>query len=237
MSSQPSPMPPEAATRGQMPHHKARHQPSWRASSDGAESSAAGAAGASDHARFETMISSDPPHQTPKQPMVERMRSGKTHYSSRLKGLDPIKLAYLRTSFIFAISILVTWTPSSINRVNDVVNPDSVSYGLIVATAVVLPLQGVWNTIIFFTTSWGTFKEEWFGLLARRSTRRLETRRNAPLSLARTEARRTHTQRDPFDIKLFERSKRPGSDETSELELTPPTNFSTDNVRGSRGDS
>lgn len=75
--------------------------------------------------------------------MSERMRFGRARLGSRLKGLDPVKLAYLRTSFIFAISILVTWTPSSINRVNDLVNPEHRSYGLNVATAVVLPLQGV----------------------------------------------------------------------------------------------
>jgi hypothetical protein len=86
----------------------------------------------------------------------------------KLATLDPIKLAYLRTSFVFAISILVTWTPSSINRVYSLVYPTRTSYPLNLAGAVVLPLQGLWNAIIFAATSWRVLGEEFreigFGL-------------------------------------------------------------------------
>ncbi|KAK4214812.1 cyclic AMP receptor-like protein A [Rhypophila decipiens] len=71
-----------------------------------------------------------------------------------LNGLDPIKLAYLRTSFIFAVSVLVTWTPSSINRVYTLMNPKSANFGLNLASAIVLPLQGVWNVVIYVLTTW-----------------------------------------------------------------------------------
>lgn len=89
-----------------------------------------------------------------------RMSSGTRRFGARLKHMDPVKLAYLRTSFVFAISILVTWTPSSINRVYTLIYPDKASYGLNIAAAVVLPLQGVWNAVIYFTTSWKIFREE-----------------------------------------------------------------------------
>ncbi|KAK4226825.1 putative G-protein coupled receptor [Podospora fimiseda] len=79
----------------------------------------------------------------------------------KLRNLDPIKLAYLRTSFVFAISVLVTWTPSSINRVYSTIYPTKTSYGLNLASAVVLPLQGLWNAVIFTATSWTLLKEEW----------------------------------------------------------------------------
>ncbi|KAL2136204.1 hypothetical protein VTI74DRAFT_5082 [Chaetomium olivicolor] len=79
---------------------------------------------------------------------------------SKLGKVDPIKRAYLRTSFIFAVSILVTWTPSSINRVYSLVHPTKTSYGLNVAGALVLPLQGLWNAIIFVFTTWAVLKEE-----------------------------------------------------------------------------
>ncbi|KAK4044351.1 hypothetical protein C8A01DRAFT_31404 [Parachaetomium inaequale] len=78
----------------------------------------------------------------------------------KLATLDPIKLAYLRTSFVFAISILVTWTPSSINRVYSLVYPARTSYPLNLAGAVVLPLQGLWNAIIFAATSCRVLGEE-----------------------------------------------------------------------------
>ena len=78
----------------------------------------------------------------------------------KFRNLDPVKLAYLRTSFIFAVSIIVTWTPSSINRVYSFVHPRSTSYVLNLASAVVLPLQGVWNASIFCFSSWSIIKEE-----------------------------------------------------------------------------
>ncbi|KAL2262222.1 hypothetical protein VTK26DRAFT_2103 [Humicola hyalothermophila] len=89
-------------------------------------------------------------------------------FMSKLHHLDPIKLAYLRTSFVFAISILVTWAPSSINRVYSLVHPDRTSYALNLASAIVLPLQGVWNAVIFAATSWNTLTEETYDLLSGR---------------------------------------------------------------------
>lgn len=95
--------------------------------------------------------------------LFRRMSDGTRRFGAKLKHMDPVKLAYLRTSFVFAISVLVTWTPSSINRVYTLIYPDRASYGLNIAAAVVLPLQGVWNAVIYFTTSWTIFREEMEG--------------------------------------------------------------------------
>lgn len=100
--------------------------------------------------------------------IFRRMSDGTRRFGARLKHMDPVKLAYLRTSFVFAISILVTWTPSSINRVYTLIYPAQASYGLNIAAAVVLPLQGVWNAVIYFTTSWKIFREEMEGSRAGR---------------------------------------------------------------------
>lgn len=115
------------------------------------------------HTRFETTVTSNsaPRNKSDKaESVLSRVRA-------RLRSMDPVKLAYLRTSFVFAVSILVTWTPSSINRVHNLIHPNDESFGLNVASAVVLPLQGVWNAIIYFSTSWVTCKEEmgrtWLG--------------------------------------------------------------------------
>lgn len=81
-------------------------------------------------------------------------------FQRRLDHLDPVKMAYLRTSFVFAISILVTWTPSSINRVYALIYPKQPSYDLNLASAIVLPLQGLWNAVIFAATSWSLLKAE-----------------------------------------------------------------------------
>ncbi|KAF4982421.1 hypothetical protein FZEAL_1939 [Fusarium zealandicum] len=71
---------------------------------------------------------------------------------------DPIKRAYLRTSFLFALSVLVTWIPSSMNRIHSWLEGTS-PYEYHVATAAVLPLQGLWNAVIFFVTSSKALRE------------------------------------------------------------------------------
>lgn len=109
-------------------------------------------------------------HPPPTTNIFRRMSDGTRRFGAKLKHMDPVKLAYLRTSFVFAISVLVTWTPSSINRVYTLIYPDKASYGLNIAAAVVLPLQGVWNAVIYFTTSWKIFREE---MEATRAGRRL----------------------------------------------------------------
>lgn len=91
---------------------------------------------------------------------MTRLRAVKSNASLKLKRLDPVKMAYLRTSFIFGFAVLITWIPSSINRLYSLTHDDRVSFGLSVASGCVLPLQGVWNAIIYFTTSWKIFCEE-----------------------------------------------------------------------------
>lgn len=103
----------------------------------------------------------------PKKPgLLKQTANAWQKFRSKLANLDPIKLAYLRTSFFFAISILVPWTPSSINRVYSLVYPARTSYALNLAGAIVVPLQGLWNAIIFAAISWATRRDE-FGELTR----------------------------------------------------------------------
>lgn len=104
-----------------------------------------------------TRITAEP---VPKKSIMARARKGYTRWCSKFNNMDPVKLAYLRTSFVFAISVLVTWTPSSINRVHDLINQTEVSFGLNLTAGIVLPLQGVWNTVIFFSTSSVALRDE-----------------------------------------------------------------------------
>ncbi|KAI1074583.1 hypothetical protein F5B20DRAFT_574055 [Whalleya microplaca] len=104
-----------------------------------------------------TRITAQP---APREGLLRRVRGGFQHWCSKFANMDPVKLAYLRTSFVFAISVFVTWTPSSINRVHDLIYYQSASFALNLASAVVLPLQGVWNAVIFFSTSWAAMRQE-----------------------------------------------------------------------------
>lgn len=108
---------------------------------------------------FETTCSSGGRH-TPRTTLAGRLGALTSTASMKLKRLDPVKMAYLRTSFIFGFSVLITWIPSSINRLYSLRNGGQVSYSLSIASGCVLPLQGVWNAIIFFTTSWPAVQAE-----------------------------------------------------------------------------
>lgn len=95
-------------------------------------------------------------HQHHPSPLL-RVTSATRSVASKFVIDDPIKRAYLRTSFLFAISVLVTWIPSSMNRIHSWLAGSS-PFEYHVATAAVLPLQGLWNAIIFFVTSWSTVR-------------------------------------------------------------------------------
>jgi len=71
----------------------------------------------------------------------------------RPSSMDKIKWAYTKVALLFAVSILITWVPASVNRVYGLRYPLNPSYVLNIGSAIVLPLQGFWNTIIYFTTS------------------------------------------------------------------------------------
>ncbi|KAG7141184.1 Cyclic AMP receptor-like protein A like [Verticillium longisporum] len=219
---------PPAALTDSPQIHSAGHAQSWHSSHERVPSPVIS------HTRFETMISSNPPPPPPRRSLLGYVKGGMQKFNAKLQGLDPVKLAYLRTSFIFAISILVTWTPSSINRVNDLVNPGQVSFGLNVATAIVLPLQGVWNAVIYFMTSWTTVKEEYHRLMHRRSVRRLDSRDDSRGRSARLNVFRGHRD-NHFDPSHLERGKRPRSGQVSEYELAPPAKRGHGNVRAMRG--
>lgn len=109
--------------------------------------------------QFETICSSGGQHKK-RTTLAGRLGNLTSTASMKLKRLDPVKMAYLRTSFIFGFSVLITWIPSSVNRLYSLANGGQVSYSLSIASGCVLPLQGVWNAIIFFTTSWSAVQAE-----------------------------------------------------------------------------
>lgn len=80
---------------------------------------------------------------------------------SRSSNMDRIKWAYTKVAILFAVSIFITWVPSSVNRVYGLRYPEDPSYFLNIGSALVLPLQGFWNTIIYFTTSLSVCRGVW----------------------------------------------------------------------------
>ncbi|RMJ14364.1 hypothetical protein CDV36_005970 [Fusarium kuroshium] len=107
---------------------------------------------------FSTVTSPAGNHHPPQRSPLRRITSATNKTVNKFVVEDPIKRAYLRTSFLFALSVLVTWIPSSLNRIHSWLVGTS-PYEYHVATAAVLPLQGLWNAVIFFVTSWRPLRE------------------------------------------------------------------------------
>jgi hypothetical protein len=168
--------------------------------------------------QFETICYSDYVKEPPKT-IRQRFQDIMSSIKTRLKRFDPVKMAYLRTSFIFGCAVLITWSPSSVNRLYSLSHRGRISFELSVASGCVLPLQGVWNSIIYFSTSWKTLRREFQALKAKfrgqqlqRSTRLGRgaetpgTRRDEFLSLDIPSARLgSSMRRNADDFELEER--------------------------------
>ncbi|KAK5624630.1 hypothetical protein RRF57_000346 [Xylaria bambusicola] len=150
------------------------------------------------------------------------MRAGFDKWCSKFSHMDPVKLAYLRTSFVFAVSVLITWTPSSINRVHDIVNPNNFNYPLNLASAIVLPLQGLWNAVIFFSTSWSALRQEVRAMLGRF--------RGVPKGQNTADAVRIERERV---IELERRVTRQRDDSNSEISITTSIGLGGDDQENS----
>ncbi|KAJ3494870.1 hypothetical protein NLG97_g3794 [Lecanicillium saksenae] len=66
--------------------------------------------------------------------------------------------SYAKCSLLFFTAMLITWIPSSANRVYSIAHGNRVSVPLQYMSAFVLPLQGLWNAIIYAVTSWSACK-------------------------------------------------------------------------------
>ncbi|KAI0536701.1 G-protein coupled receptor [Xylaria digitata] len=66
--------------------------------------------------------------------------------------------AYTKCAILFFTALLVTWIPSSTNRVYSLVHGGETVVVLEILSAIVLPLQGFWNAIIYLVTSWAAVK-------------------------------------------------------------------------------
>lgn len=61
--------------------------------------------------------------------------------------------SYTKCALLFFTALLITWIPSTANRLYSVVHQKQILLGLEYASAFVLPLQGFWNGLIYvFTT-------------------------------------------------------------------------------------
>ncbi|KKY26432.1 putative camp receptor-like protein [Phaeomoniella chlamydospora] len=110
------------------------------------------------------------------------------------KDANKAALSYARVAVLFFAAILVTWVPSTINRVFTLVHPDVDSYPLNFLSALVLPLQGLWNAIIYIFTSMAACRSLW-GDIKESLSSNTEKNRHLPPPGSQAPVSRTGTKR------------------------------------------
>lgn len=62
--------------------------------------------------------------------------------------------SYLKVAFLMFAALFIVWVPSTVNRMQQFINKDKPIFALNLASALVLPLQGFWNAIVYASTTW-----------------------------------------------------------------------------------
>jgi hypothetical protein len=72
---------------------------------------------------------------------------------------------YFKVAFLMFAALFIVWVPSTINRLQQFINKDNPVFGLNLASALVLPLQGFWNAMIYISTTWPECKRAFAEIL------------------------------------------------------------------------
>lgn len=83
---------------------------------------------------------------------------------------DNAAWSYTKCAMLFFGAMLITWIPSSANRLYSLTHNNSISIPLQFVSAFVIPLQGFWNCVVYVTTSWvackNLFHDMWLATCA-----------------------------------------------------------------------
>lgn len=84
---------------------------------------------------------------------------------------DNAAWSYTKCALLFFTAMLITWIPSSANRLYSLTHDRSTSVPLEFMSVLVLPLQGFWNCLVYVTISWTACKNLFHDMwLAARAT-------------------------------------------------------------------
>ncbi|KAG5973789.1 hypothetical protein E4U55_000278 [Claviceps digitariae] len=112
--------------------------------------------GASHHDKDDTVLSSK---RGPASITQHAPRKAANTARRRNHELNNAAWSYTKCSILFFTAIIITWIPSSANRVFSLIHDKETALPLEFMSAFVLPLQGFWNAVIYATTSWSACKE------------------------------------------------------------------------------
>ncbi|KAF1948336.1 hypothetical protein CC80DRAFT_24250 [Byssothecium circinans] len=95
-----------------------------------------------------------------REPDVEPSRSmsitNNNNTARRHNGMkvNAAALGYFKVAFLMFAALVCVWVPSTANRLQQFIHKDHPMFGLNLASALVLPLQGFWNSMIYISTTW-----------------------------------------------------------------------------------
>jgi hypothetical protein len=90
-----------------------------------------------------------------------RPASSATHHqNSHIKRAagNEAAVAYLKVAFLMFVALIVVWVPSSVNRLYQFIHLNQPNFPLSLISAVVLPMQGVWNATIYTYTTQAEYR-------------------------------------------------------------------------------
>lgn len=136
--------------------------------------------------QYSTTIDSSPPSIAvdPSPRISSQSASASKRYNTALEA-NTAAWRYTKVALLFFVSLCVTWFPSSINRIYDLAHPTSVSYPLNFISAIVLPLMGFWNGVIYFATTRAVCNAIFWELVEKWAPRKKPTLTRSASSLKR----------------------------------------------------
>ena len=97
----------------------------------------------------------------------ELFRLGSLTRNAALSETNPDAWLYARVAFLYFLALLLSWIPSSINRVYSLVHPNALNFGLNYTETLVFPLQGFWNAIVYIISSQTACRNLWRSMVGK----------------------------------------------------------------------
>ena len=125
-------------------------------------------------------------------PELFRMRS--LTRNAALKEANADAWLYARVAFLFFCALLISWVPSSVNRVYSLAHPNRLNFALNYVETLVLPLQGFLNAVVYVITSQTACRNLWRSItggqeLPRKSSSITGTGSDVPLGMGKTDTK------------------------------------------------
>ncbi|KAF2000274.1 hypothetical protein P154DRAFT_205233 [Amniculicola lignicola CBS 123094] len=109
---------------------------------------------------------------------------------------------YFKVAFLMFAALFIVWVPSTINRLQQFVNRGHPIFALNLASALVLPLQGFWNAMVYTSTTWPECKRAFTEVMDAMSGIKKRKKNVTVHGRARKDSEHTLTSSEDYDIEI-----------------------------------